>query len=68
MPDDSKIDCPHCGGRVDPRSTCPKSIECPTCGAAPYAHCKRPSGHKAAMHHRRIARAESKDMLIGVRV
>lgn len=51
--------CHWCGGPADTESTCPKSIECPSCGAGPGESCHRPSGHRAAtMHARRWQLAE----------
>jgi hypothetical protein len=52
--------CEWCGGIADVGATCPKSIACPDCHAAPGARCVRPSGHPTMeLHHARVARAES---------
>lgn len=54
--------CPYCGGDAIAGTTCPKSIACPTCDAAPGASCRRPSGHRAAaMHAARVELAEQAD-------
>jgi hypothetical protein len=56
MPD--REPCEWCGSPAA-EGTCPRSILCPTCKAAPGAACKRPSGHRAAVLHRdRIRMAE----------
>ncbi len=50
----------HC--REGARGTCPHSIECPECHAAPWRRCKRPSGHDAAeMHEARYRATERAD-------
>jgi hypothetical protein len=54
--------CEWCGGEADPRTTCPRSIECPHCHAGPGSPCRRPSGHRASrLHAARIELAESND-------
>lgn len=54
--------CRWCGGLVVEGSTCPKSIDCPVCHAAPGSACVRPSGHRADMMHApRIGLAEGMD-------
>jgi hypothetical protein len=54
--------CTWCGGTADPRTTCPRAVICPTCGAAPGDSCKRPSGHRAAeLHAARVYLAEASD-------
>lgn len=53
--------CQWCGGE-DAAGTCPKSLECPSCHAAPGSSCKRPSGHRASrLHAERVAAAERAD-------
>lgn len=54
--------CSYCGGEADPSSTCPRAVECPTCGAGAGSPCRRPSGHRAAsLHVSRISVAEELD-------
>lgn len=51
--------CPYCGGWAANGTTCPRSVECPSCHAAPGSPCKRPSGHRAArLHTPRVELAE----------
>jgi hypothetical protein len=52
--------CPYCGS-LKGRGTCPCSIECPACHAAPGARCKRPSGHPCTMHTERYRVSEKAD-------
>lgn len=56
--------CEWCQGPADPTSTCPWSLECPTCGVQPGRRCKRPSGHSGRfvpMHAARYQAAEQLD-------
>ncbi|KOU73163.1 hypothetical protein ADK61_23990 [Streptomyces sp. XY66] len=48
--------CAFCDGE-DLGDTCPASLTCPTCKAAPRRRCCRPSGHTAEQWHRRRVRA-----------
>jgi hypothetical protein len=48
-----------------PGLTCPWSITCPRCRAAPGQRCRRPSGHDAAMHAERYLLAERMDAKAG---
>lgn len=59
---DERITCEFCGGQVVPGTTCPLSLPCPLCNAAPRQRCTRPSGHRAdVMHAARWQRAERID-------
>ena len=51
------VTCDWCGA-VDAKGTCPWAIACPSCGVAPGARCKRPSGHDCDMHSARYLKAE----------
>ena len=51
-----------CGCGPQARGTCPHSVACPRCHAAPGARCKRPSGHPAGeMHAERYRASERAD-------
>lgn len=59
--------CRWCGGEAIEGSTCPKSLECPKCGAAAGSSCRRPSGHRAmTLHSSRIDAAEAIDAAAGI--
>lgn len=50
--------CEWCGSD-EAVGVCPKSIECPRCGAKPGRRCRRPSDHLAPeLHADRINKAE----------
>jgi hypothetical protein len=54
--------CTWCGAAEAAPGTCPKSIECPVCHAAPGQRCVRPSEHPAPeLHAARWRRAEEID-------
>lgn len=54
------VECSWCGGEVDPSSTCPRAVDCPTCKGRAGGPCYRPSGHRATrLHASRVALAES---------
>jgi hypothetical protein len=53
--------CKWCGGE-NTVGTCPRAIECPTCGAAPGARCKRPSEHSGPMIAVHVARIEAAEL------
>lgn len=58
----SEAICRYCGGTAIVGTTCPKSVECPVCGAGGGQRCQRPSGHLAPELHRdRIEAAEQLD-------
>jgi len=59
--------CPHCGGTADPSTTCPRSVECPLCGAPAGSPCRRPSGRRATSPHAgRVELAEARDAGSGI--
>lgn len=43
--------CHWCHGEARDGTTCPHSIMCPACKAAPGKRCMRPSGHEASELH-----------------
>ena len=54
--------CPWCGNeQINPASTCPLSLRCPTCLAAPGRRCRRPSGHDCDIHEPRWDAAAEQD-------
>jgi len=58
----NRAECGWCGGDAIKGSTCPRSIECPRCGAFCGHPCKRPSGHRAPqLHMERVHEAERID-------
>lgn len=55
------VPCEWCGGLITDGSTCPRSLECPSCHAQPGGPCRRPSGHNCDIHVDRIKAAQAID-------
>jgi len=64
----SHIRCVWCNAEaVVEGSVCPMSLSCPTCGAGPSKHCRRPSGHvDDVLHRERWRAAEVLDAEAGI--
>jgi hypothetical protein len=63
LPLPEPVRCLACGQLADD-GTCPITIECLRCGAAPGERCRHPNGHATSIHVWRLQRARNIDRFL----